>query len=93
MYLSIFSDEELQQWIKRVSKWLSYDEKNKINSELERRGLKTLGPIEKPRIEEKAREEAKKAREERQKELERDWRKQGCVKDSSGNWKVPYSTF
>lgn len=88
MYLSIFSDEELQQWAKRVSKWLSHDEKGKIARELERRRLKGVDPLEKAKIEEKTRKQAKKAKEQRQKELE--WRKQGCVRDSAGNWKVPY---
>ena len=46
MYLRAFGDEELRQWVERVSTWLSDDEKDKIASEFERTGLKALGPIE-----------------------------------------------
>jgi hypothetical protein len=90
MYLSVFSDEELRQWVKRVSKWLSDDEKDKIASELERRGFKALDLIEGARIEAKASEGTKKAREKLQKELEQNWHMQGCVPDLSGNWEGPY---
>ena len=57
MYLSIFSDKELEQYVKRVFKWLSAGEKNKIASEFDRRGLKAPDSIERARIEEKARED------------------------------------
>jgi len=91
MYLSVFSDEELKQYAKRVSKWLSTVERDKIASEFDSRGLNALAlgfrprpvtPIEEARIEE-AREKARKV-------VEREWRKQGCAKDSLGNWNVPY---
>ena len=89
-YLSVFSDEELALYVKRFSKWLSVDEKDKIASELDRRRLQALDPIERARIEEKATEEAKKASEKAQMVVERGWRANGCVKDSSGTWVVPY---
>lgn len=90
MYLSALSDEELQHWVKRVAKWLSNHEREKIASELERRRLKVLSPMAKARMEKKAGEEAKKADDKRRLELVRQWRKQGCAKDSTGNWRVPY---
>jgi hypothetical protein len=90
MYLSVFTDKELEQYVKRAFKWLSAAEKDKIASELDRRGLKAPDPIERSRIEEKAGEEAKKVREKTGKALEREWRKNGCFKDSSGKWRVPY---
>ena len=90
MYLSVFSDEELEQYVKRVSKRLSDDEKDKIASEFARRGLKALYSLEKSRIGEKARKDSKKAREKAREVLEQEWRKNGCVKDSSGHWKVHY---
>ena len=90
MYLSVFSDKELEQYVKLVSKWLSTDEKQKITSELEHRRVQALAPMERASIVERTREEAKKAGEKAQKVLERRWRANGCVKDSPGNWKVPY---
>jgi|SRR5579864_2659002 len=90
MYLSDLSDEELQQFVKRVSEWVSKNKKDKIASELERRRSRALHLIEKAGIEKKAREEPKTTRRKRRKELEREWRKQGCVKDFLGNWKIPY---
>jgi hypothetical protein len=88
MYLSVLSDEELEQYLKRVSNWLSDHKREKIAPEFDRRGLKVLDPIEKARIE-KARGRIEEAREKAQNVLEREWRRQGCAKDSSGNWKVP----
>jgi len=95
VYLSFLSDEDFEQYVKRVSGWLSYHERDKIASEYARRGLKVLDhPIEKARIEDpktdetRARTEA--ARAKAREVLEREWRKQGCSKDSAGNWKVPY---
>jgi hypothetical protein len=87
--LSVFSDKEFEQFVKRAFKWLSTSEKNKIASEFERRGFKAPASIERLRIEEKAREGARKARGKTAEAMEREWRKAGCFKDSSENWEVP----
>ena len=89
MYLSVFSDKEFEQLVKRTFKWLSTGERNKIASEFDRRSLKAPVSIERSRIEEKARKGARKARGKTAEAMEREWRKNACFKDSSGNWEVP----
>ena len=56
------------------SKKLSKDKKAEIAAEFERRFPGALERI----------------REARRESLEEQWRQNGCVKDSSGNWKIPY---
>jgi hypothetical protein len=69
---------------------MSNSENDKIDSELERRGLMALDPIERARRREQAREDERTATEKRQMELVTEWRKQGCIKDSAGDWVVPH---
>ena len=54
---------------------LSKDKKAEIAAELERRFPGALERIRKARRE----------------SLEEQWRQNGCVKDSSGNWTIPYA--
>ena len=74
MYLATFSDEELVQYAKRVSVWLSPAEKAQIATEINRR---TPAGREKSR---QARREA----------LKEQWRHNGGIVDATGQWTVPF---
>lgn len=62
-----------EELVQYASEWLSEDEKAELAAEFKRRLPGTLERIK------EARREA----------LEKSWRENGCVKDSSGNWTVP----
>lgn len=74
MYLGSFSDEELVQYVERVSKWLSDAEKAEIATEIEQRTPEGLERLRKAKRE----------------TLEEHWRQNRCAKDASTNWTVPH---
>jgi hypothetical protein len=74
MYLAGLSNEELMRYAERAAGWINEHGQNRIQAEFQRRGMGSVEPIMKAAME----------------ALENQWRQNGCVKDASGNWTVPY---
>lgn len=87
MYLQYMSDEELTRYAERISEWVNEEEKAEIAAEFERR---RMGSAETTREARRRAEEIREARRQaRRLVLEEQWRRNGCVQDSSGKWIVP----